>query len=217
MESESPENSSSESYLPDTSDLDTEDEEVEPYVPKKMPVAMLSKRRKTTQEETIVEVSGNSDEDLDSRTRDWVMEQDFAEFVELQQKEKRPKEKKKARERKAVDCKICGKPQKNIWRHMNRQHPEGKEGKKQTPVISKRGYIIKICPIVQCMKLCDNLKEHLVRSHHFKRDSEECKKLLANAEHLSEKAKTPPKEPKRKERKLWPPKVFIITISSYHS
>ena len=128
MESESPENPSSESYLPDTSGLDTEDEEVGPYVPKKMPVAMFSKRRKTTQE-TIVEVSGSSDEYLDSRTQDWVMEQDFAEFVEPQQKEKRPKGKKKAKERKAVDCKICGKPQKNIWRHMNRQHPDGKEEK----------------------------------------------------------------------------------------
>ena len=217
MESESPENYSSVSYLPDTSDLDTEDKEDGPYVPKKMPVVMFSKRRKTTQEKTIVEVNSSSEEDLDSRTRDWVMEQDLAEFAELQEKEKRPKEKKKARKRKAVNCKICGKSQVNIWRHMQRQHGEIKEWKKEIPVKSKRGYIIKICPIAQCMKICDNLKEHLVRSHHFNRYSDECNQLLANAEHLMEKAKTPPKEPKRKERKLWPPKVFIITISSYHS
>ena len=67
------------------------------------------------------------------------------------------------------------------------------------------------------MKICENLKEHLVRSHHIKKDSEEVKRLLATAEPISEKVKTPIKKPKRRERKLWPPKVYIITISSYLS
>ena len=225
MESESEQNSSSESYVPNTSDIDTEDDEVEQNETKKMPVAMFAKTRKTRrQEETVVvEGSDSSDDDIDSKTRDWVLDQDFAEYVELQQEEKRPKVKKikgdnyKARVRKAVDCDICGKPQKNIWRHMNTQHQEGKVEKKSTPVVSKRGYKIKICPIVECMKICENLKEHLVRSHHIKKDSEEVKRLLAMAEPISEKVKTPIKKPKRRERKLWPPKVYIITISSYLS
>lgn len=211
MDSTSEDNSSSQSYIPDTSDLDTEDEEV----PKKMPVVMFSKRRKTTIEDTIViETSDSSDED--SRTRDWAMEQDFEEFVD-QEKEKPPKEKKNNRERKSVNCNICGKPQKNIWRHMNTQHPAVKEEKKEKPVISERGYKLKICPITDCMKICDNLKDHLVNGHHIGRYSEEVQRLLANAETISEKGKTPTKQPKNKERKIWPPKVFIITIFSYHS
>ncbi|CAC5394912.1 unnamed protein product [Mytilus coruscus] len=85
-----------------------------------------------------------------------------------------------------VKCKICNTYQKNIWRHMRLMHDSGKDIKEETKVVSKSGYVIRICPINNCGMIVERMKDHLVRTHKIKRHTKNLERLMKKAEPLTE-------------------------------
>ncbi|CAC5400111.1 unnamed protein product [Mytilus coruscus] len=85
-----------------------------------------------------------------------------------------------------VKCKICNTYQKNIWRHMRLMHDSGKDIKEETKVVSKSGYVIRICPINDCGMIVERMKDHLVRTHKIKRHTKKMERLMKKAEPLTE-------------------------------
>ncbi|CAC5404087.1 unnamed protein product [Mytilus coruscus] len=96
---------------------------------------------------------------------------------------RKPIQKRKRRIRPSKKCNLCGTQQKNIWRHMKNVHDGVTKTKK---VVSPRHYVVRICPISDCCKLVERMRDHLVRTHHIQNRTPLLKRLLARAEPLTE-------------------------------
>lgn len=83
--------------------------------------------------------------------------------------------------RMAQKCDICEKYVINIWRHRKTVHGQATSTKIQNQIVSRRGYVVKVCPIKNCDAVVQRLRDHLVRTHNLIKGSDRIKRLIKKA------------------------------------
>jgi len=89
---------------------------------------------------------------------------------------------KKKRIRKLIPCDVCGAKQRNIWRHMKLYHSDDRASTStETKKLSKKGYIVRVCPFKKCKATVERMRDHLVRKHKVANKSARLDALLTKA------------------------------------
>lgn len=122
------------------------------------------------------------------RTEEWVKSTTSQTQEKASKKPTSLKGKKsKRRVRQLIKCEECGKFQNNIWRHMKQIHERHLKDPTEKNKVSKRGYVLRYCPVRNCGAVVERMKDHLVRTHHIARHSRMLDRLMNNVKALTEK------------------------------